>query len=127
MGFRVSALGPWLFRLLFNFMAPHHSDSRDQLGVRTSDQALQQTMVLETYVPPSQSLTWRVQRDFYVERGLKAWTDDLVPSYITNIPFIAEIYAQIVASFISDCVSLSQRDSRQLSPDNPLRILELGA
>jgi hypothetical protein len=87
----------------------------------------QESAILETDVPLSQSLIWRLQREFYAERGLKAWTEDLVPSYITNNPFIAEIYAQIVASFISDCMNLLQKSSRPLSPDNPLRILELGA
>ncbi len=87
----------------------------------------QEPAVLETDVPLSQSLIWRLQRDFYAERGLKAWTEDLVPSYITNNPFIAEIYAEIVAGFISDCMNFSQKDSLPLSPENPLRILELGA
>jgi Putative S-adenosyl-L-methionine-dependent methyltransferase len=87
----------------------------------------QESIVLETDVPLSQSLIWRLQRDFYAERGLKAWTEDLVPSYITNNPFIAEIYAQIVAGFISDCMNLPQKEARPLSPENPLRILELGA
>ncbi|HEY2115118.1 MAG TPA: SAM-dependent methyltransferase [Candidatus Angelobacter sp.] len=83
--------------------------------------------VLETDVPLSQSLIWRLQREFYAQRGLKAWTEDLVPSYITNNPFIAEIYAEIVAGFILDCMNLSQKGSQPLSPDNPLRVLELGA
>lgn len=87
----------------------------------------QNPAVLETDVPLSQSLIWRLQRDFYARRGLKAWTEDLVPSYITNNPFIADTYAEIVAGFISDCMNLPQKGSRPLSPDNPLRILELGA
>ena len=87
----------------------------------------QEPTLLETNVPLSQSLIWRLQRDFYVQRGLKAWTEDLVPSYITNNPFIAEIYAEIVSGFISDCMNLSQNEARPLSPENPLRILELGA
>jgi hypothetical protein len=81
--------------------------------------------VLETDVPLSQSLIWRLQRDFYAQRGIKAWTEDMVPSYITNNPFIAEIYAQIVAGFVTDCMQQAQRGP--LSPENPLRILELGA
>src|SRR5712671_1064281 len=85
----------------------------------------QETAILETDVPLSQSLIWRLQRDFYAQRGLKAWTEDMVPSYITNNPFIAEIYAQIVAGFVSDCIQHSPR--APLSPENPLRILELGA
>jgi hypothetical protein len=85
----------------------------------------QEPAVLETDVPLSQSLIWRLQRDFYAQRGLKAWTEDMVPSYITNNPFIAEIYAQIVAGFVSDCMQQVQR--APISPENPLRILELGA
>ncbi|HEV7675250.1 MAG TPA: SAM-dependent methyltransferase [Candidatus Angelobacter sp.] len=82
-------------------------------------------ITLETDVPLSQSLLWRLQRDFYAQRGLKAWTEDLVPSYITNNSFIAEIYAQIVAGFVSDCMQHAQRVP--ISPENPLGILELGA
>jgi len=80
--------------------------------------------VLETSVPLSQSLIWRLQSDYYAQRGLKAWTEDLVPSYITNNPFIAQIYAEIVAAFLRDC--LDRPDSPPVSPESPLRILELG-
>jgi tetratricopeptide (TPR) repeat protein len=87
----------------------------------------EEPVVLEKDVPLSASLIWRLQRDFYVQRGLKVWSEDLVPSYITNNPFIAEIYAEIVAGFISDCMNLPPKEARPLSPENPLRILELGA
>jgi hypothetical protein len=85
------------------------------------------TRVLETDVTLSQSVIWGLQRDFYAQRGLKAWNEDLVPSYITNNPFIAEIFAGIVATFVQDCMSSAQRGYPSLSPENPLRILELGA
>jgi hypothetical protein len=87
----------------------------------------QETTVLETRVPLSQSVIWQRQRDFYARRGLKAWTEDLVPSYITNNPFIAEIYAAIVTAFIDDCQALARGEALPISPENPLRILELGA
>src|SRR5438270_13366237 len=83
--------------------------------------------VLETDVPLSQSLIWRLQREFYAQRCLKAWTEDLVPSYITNNPFIAEIYAQIVSGCILDCMNLPQKGSRPLSSDKRLSILALAA
>src|SRR5258708_18748779 len=78
---------------------------------------------LERDVPLSQSVIWRLQREFYIQRGLKAWTEDMVPQYITNNPFITEIYAGIVADFLSDCASHGDSPS----PENPARILELGA
>lgn len=86
-----------------------------------------QQAVLETDVPLSQSLIWRVQRDFYIQRGLKAWTEDRVPEYLTNNPFIAEIYAKIIFNFLQDCTDAADENSRPVSSDNPLRILELGA
>jgi tetratricopeptide (TPR) repeat protein len=81
--------------------------------------------ILEADVPLSQSLIWRLQRDYYAQRGLEAWSQDLVPSYITNNPFIAEIHAQMIAAFIEDCQAHTAHPP--LSPENPLRILELGA
>ncbi len=79
--------------------------------------------VLERDVPLSQSVIWRLQREFYIQRGLKAWTEDMVPQYITNNPFITEIYAHIVADFLSDCIAHGESPSAE----NPLRILEFGA
>jgi hypothetical protein len=108
-------------------MARHDAEGRDRFDPVAPDPVPQRSAALETDVPLSQSLIWRLQRDFYAQRGLKAWTEDLVPSYITNNPFIAEIYAQIVAGFVSDCMQPTQRAPRPLSPENPLRILELGA
>jgi tetratricopeptide (TPR) repeat protein len=81
----------------------------------------QQPAVLESGVPLSQSVIWRLQREFYEQRGLKAWTEDMVPQFITNNPFIAEIYARLVFSFLGDCTR------SEVSTANPLRILELGA
>ena len=74
---------------------------------------------LETDVPLSSSVIWQMQRDFYTRRGLKAWTEDMVPNFITNNPFIAEIYSKIVFAFLSE--------HGGACPEQPLRILEVGA
>src|SRR5579864_406082 len=81
---------------------------------------------LEKDLPLSQSLIWARQLEFYARRGLEAWTADNVPQFITNNPQIAEIYAQIVFEFLRDCMG-HERAGRQLSPEHPLRIVELGA
>lgn len=91
------------------------------------DTAVPASSVLERDVPLSQSLIWRRQTDFYAQRGLKAWTDDRVPSYITNNPFIAEIYARIVFAFLKDTIEITCTEDHPISPAHPLRILELGA
>src|SRR5438270_12050189 len=82
--------------------------------------------ILETDVPLSQSLIWRLQREFYEQRGLKVWTEDRVPEYITNNPFIAEIYTHIILNFLSECMQAGE-ESLLLTREHPLRILELGA
>lgn len=88
--------------------------SPDQLSEQPSN-------ALEADVPLSHSVIWRLQREFWVESGLKAWTQDLVPNFITNNPFITESYARIVFGFLADCIQ------RGLPPQTPIRILELGA
>lgn len=106
-------------------MAPEKTEPSG-LSAGTSEQSAKaQRRILESAVPLSQSVIWRLQRDFYARRGLKAWTEDNVPSYITNNTFIAEVYAGMVAAFIDDCMRHEQ--SAPLSAQKPLRILELGA
>ncbi|HXZ29369.1 MAG TPA: SAM-dependent methyltransferase [Terriglobales bacterium] len=88
--------------------------------------AAPEPLLLESDRPLSQSLLWQRQRDFYVERGPKAWSEDLVPQYITNNPFLAEIQAGLVAAFLEDCQQ-AEAGAPALSPAHPLRILDLGA
>src|SRR5947209_8247525 len=83
--------------------------------------------ILEANVPLSESLIWRLQREFYQQRGLKVWTEDRIPEYITNNPFISEIYASIVYNFLSECMKSGQKEEPPVSKDRPLRILEMGA
>jgi tetratricopeptide (TPR) repeat protein len=84
-------------------------------------------VALESSVPLSSSLIWHRQREFYEQRGLGAWTADRVPQFITNNPFIAEIYANLVFHFLCDCLDQDRQGTKRISPQNPLRILELGA
>src|SRR6185437_8776673 len=109
-------------------MAAEPTKSPDVIGSNDQTSPLEQgPRVLECDVAFSQSIIWRLQRDFYAKHGLKAWAEDLVPSYITSNPLIAEIYAAVVAGFLSDCVEHQKTGGTPLSPKNPLRILELGA
>jgi hypothetical protein len=109
---------------------PPSSEAPQNVGPRAPDAttpAASNEELLEKDVPISGSLIWQWQRDSYAQRGLKSWTEDMVPQFITNNPFFAEIYARIVFSFICDCIALGDKDSRSPSARNPLRILELGA
>jgi SAM-dependent MidA family methyltransferase len=103
------------------------NEVRNAADVEDFSARKQERVLLEKDVSISQSLIWRSQREYYARRGLKSWTEDMVPQFITNNPFIAEIYARIVFGFICDCMALIGENSRPLSAENPLRILELGA
>jgi tetratricopeptide (TPR) repeat protein len=119
-------LGPFLFCATIDHSSmPDEKTGPSTPGISAATGAAWR--VLEKNVPLSRSVIWSLQRDFYERRGLKAWNEDLVPSYITNNPFIAEIYAAIVAAFLRDCMSPAHHNSAPLSRENPLRILELGA
>lgn len=76
--------------------------------------------VLESAVPLSQSMVWRIQRTFYGDQGVEAWTRSNVPQGITTSPNIARAYAHVVSAFLHDVAS-------SLDPDQPVYIVELGA
>jgi tetratricopeptide (TPR) repeat protein len=110
--------------------APPSSEVPENHEGKTVDHARpanQEETVLESDLSLSDSLIWRRQREFYVQRGMKAWTEDMVPNFLTNNPLIAGIYARVVFNFIFDCMKLAHQESATLLTGAPLRILELGA
>jgi hypothetical protein len=66
--------------------------------------------------PLSQSPLWRLQRRYFEQVGIRAWRDNVVPSFITSNAFIADAYARLAAGYLAD-----------LPPGQPLTILEIGA
>lgn len=76
--------------------------------------------VLEQQALFSQSLLWRLQRDYFAAKGVDAWRKGDVPDYATSNPTIAHSYAEIVLAF--------RRDRQRIAPsDEPLLVCELGA
>jgi tetratricopeptide (TPR) repeat protein len=76
--------------------------------------------VLEADTPLSQSMVWRLQRTFYGDQGIEAWTRSNVPQGITTSPNIAQAYARIVSGFLQDIED-------EIDPSQPVYIVELGA
>src|SRR5713226_5804863 len=76
--------------------------------------------VLESAVPLAQSLVWRLQRTFYGDQGIAAWSRSHVPQSVTTSPIIARAYARIVFGFWRDIKS-------SLDPSQPVYFVELGA
>jgi hypothetical protein len=75
---------------------------------------------LESNTPLSRSMVWRLQRSFYGDQGIEAWSRSNVPQGITTSPNIARAYAEVVAGFFADC-------QQQLDRSEPIYIVELGA
>lgn len=70
----------------------------------------------------SESLIWQIQRQYFLQDGLRAWQDDIVPHQISSNPLMARAYAQLVLGYLRDCAAAAQLD-----PDQPIYIVELGA
>ncbi|HMU40359.1 MAG TPA: hypothetical protein PKE31_15225 [Pseudomonadota bacterium] len=81
--------------------------------------------VLEEGKRFSQSIMWKLTRDFYEQRGISAWDSGIVPSYVTSNPFIAQTYAQVAWQYLRDC--LSDHGHCKIDPTQPIYIIELAA
>jgi tetratricopeptide (TPR) repeat protein len=68
----------------------------------------------------SESMLWRLQRDFYQDRGVGAWSHGNVPQAITTTPHIARAYAKIALGYLRDV-------DAELDASQPVYIVELGA
>ena len=88
-------------------------------------------VILDKGKPLSQSILWKLQRNFFEGQGIEAWRQGTVPHYITSNPFIANAYAKVVFGFIRDCTGVtgdSANDSfPPFDPNHPLYIIELGS
>ncbi len=75
---------------------------------------------LESNVPLSRSMVWPLQRTFYADQGIAAWTQSRVPQSVTTSPNIAGAYARIALGFVRDMHAV-------LDPSQPVYLVELGA
>jgi hypothetical protein len=75
--------------------------------------------VLEKRERLSGSLLWRLQRAFFNQNGLGAWSEGIVPHYVTSNPRMAAAYARLALGFLQTHSRLSTRQH--------VYIVELGA
>lgn len=76
--------------------------------------------VIEEARPLSRSCLWALQRRFFRDQGLQAWTQGLVPHYVSSNPTLARSYGRLIAAFLRDW-------RRDLDPSEPVHVIELGA
>ncbi|HET6978797.1 MAG TPA: SAM-dependent methyltransferase, partial [Pyrinomonadaceae bacterium] len=70
----------------------------------------------------SQSILWKLQRNYFECEGIEAWSTGTVPHHITSSPFIADSYARIVSGYLRDCLF-----TQALDRNEPVYIVELGS
>ena len=80
----------------------------------------QQMYVLEPDTLLSRSMVWGLQRTFYTDQGVAAWSQSRVPQSVTTSPNIAGAYARIALGFLHDVRT-------HLDPSQPVYFVELGA
>ncbi len=57
---------------------------------------------LEAACPLRDSLLWRLQTRFYETQGVRAWSDGVVPNFVTSNAFLAGLYARVILGFVRD-------------------------
>ncbi|MEM7113850.1 MAG: hypothetical protein AAF614_15550 [Chloroflexota bacterium] len=75
----------------------------------------------------SQSIVWEIQRHYFLQNGMKAWQEDVVPHQISCSPVMARSYSQLVFGYLRDCFAAWQAGTFELYLAEPLYIVELGA
>ena len=83
--------------------------------------------IIEADKPLSQSLLWQMQRAYFLQNGLKAWQNDVVPSDISSNPVMARAYSQILFGYLRDCFAAVQQGEFVLDAGQPINIVEMGA
>ena len=75
---------------------------------------------IESKKPFSESLIWQLNRDFYQEKGIRAWSEGIVPHQMTSNSKVGKTYAELIFAVLKDLGSKGK--------DNEVvYILELGA
>ncbi len=75
---------------------------------------------VDSLKPFSQSLIWQLNRNFYQDKGIEAWSEDIVPHHMTSNSRVGRTYAELIYGFLKDRAA-------QRNPTDIVYILELGA
>jgi SAM-dependent MidA family methyltransferase len=79
-----------------------------------------QTFLLESYTPFSESMIWQLNRDYYQQAGIAAWSNGEVPHHMTSNAFVGKTYAGLILGLLKDLAA-------QGKTEETVYLLELGA
>jgi len=66
--------------------------------------------ILEANTAFEQSLIWQINRSYYEEVGLSAWSDGVVPHNMTSNMYVGNTYAGVILGFLKDIALIRQND-----------------
>ncbi len=78
------------------------------------------TFEIESKRPFSESLIWQFNRDFYLNNGIAAWGNGIVPHSMTSSSKVGKTYAELIFALLKDL-------AHQGNIDEVIYLLELGA
>ena len=78
------------------------------------------TYLLESFQLFSESRIWQLNRDYYQEKGVAAWSQGKVPHQITSNSLVGKTYAELILGVLKDRAKLN-------ALQETIYILELGA
>lgn len=88
-------------------------------------------LALEGHGRLSRSIIWKLQRDYFEQQGIAAWSSGKVPHHFTSSPFICDSYARIVFGFLLDCGLVGRQPDNSYLPgldrSQPVYLVELGS
>jgi tetratricopeptide (TPR) repeat protein len=102
-------------------MSKKIKQSNDNSGEKTSTED-HTAVILEADSQLSESMLWRLQKDFFANQGPEAWTKGIVPQYITTNPYIANLYAKTIFGYCRDYVTRTDIDK-----NSTIYIMELAS
>lgn len=75
---------------------------------------------IEARTPFAESIIWQLNRNFYQEQGISAWSDHVVPHQMTSNSKVGKTYAELIFAFLKDLAEKGKTTEM-------VYILELGA
>ena len=69
----------------------------------------------------SSSLLWDLQRQFYREQGVNAWSNSLVPHFVSSNAYLAHCYARLIIAYATD---VYKSDPSFSYDDPPMNLLK---
>ncbi len=84
-------------------------------------------VVLERTSRLSHSMIWDWMRAFYDQKGVGAWTNGIVPNFVTTNCCIAKMYTEVIFGFLTDVLSPQGRRKFGVDLDQPIYIVEVGS